>query len=66
MNTDEITPKVNIDSHGIARGIEFIHEDQLRELSWTSGSCEAIDADSGQIVFLRFIGGDWQLTPTLQ
>ena len=66
MNIDEIAPKVHIDSQGVATGIAFEHDDLLRELSWASSSCEAIEATSGQPVFLRFIGGNWQQTYTLQ
>lgn len=52
-------PCIILDNEGIAKGVNFEHDDKLRRVSWASNYCTAINIDSGEIVHLRNIGGRW-------
>lgn len=59
MPSNQIRPLVTIDAKGYAIAVDDKNNDILRELSWRFNKCEAVNTESNELVYLRFIRNIW-------
>ena len=57
--TDEVAILVNVLLDGSVSGVDDENEQLLREASWASGYCLAINKTSGFELDIRYLGGRW-------
>lgn len=56
---DDVKIFVQIDSKGIATGINDGNNQLLREASWVVSVCEAVEYEGNRPTVLRYVGGCW-------